>query len=100
MLTRSASAVERDEPEIAITRTVVPMVTRNGVPQRGWITADACGSRPSRLIAKPIRPMPTRSTRMTEVRPATAAMETSVAAQFAPTALKAEAIGAPSSILS
>jgi hypothetical protein len=41
--------------------------------------------------------MPTRSTRITELSPATAAIDTRTAAQPAPTARNADAMGAPSS---
>src|SRR4051794_41951369 len=50
-------------------------------------------------MAKPIRVTVTRSTRITEVSPATAASDTSAEAQPRPFWSKASAIGAPSSIL-
>ena len=57
---------------------------------------NAGGSRPSRQTAKPIRPMATMSTRITEVRPAIAAMPISSPAQPRPTCSKASESGAPS----
>ena len=72
---------------------------RYGVPHFGWILATAGGSRLSRPMAKPIRPIARMSTRITEVRPQIAAIETSLAAQLSPTCSKALAIGAPSLIL-
>ena len=71
---------------------------RTGVPVRGLTLAMAGGSRPSRPIAKPIRLTVTRSTRITDVSPATAASETRAEAQPSPTWSKAFAIGAPSSM--
>ena len=55
---------------------------RAGPRAAPWRSAG--GSRPSRPIAKPIRVTVTRSTRITEVRPATAARETSAEAQPRP----------------
>ena len=47
---------------------------RIGVWNFGWICPTEGGSRPSRHSAKPIRPIATMSTRITELRPAIAAM--------------------------
>lgn len=63
ILTRSASVFSGINPPTIMTRAAAPRVNRTGVPVR-WLTlATTGGSRRSRSIAKPIRPMPTRSTR-------------------------------------
>ena len=100
MLTRSARALSGTSPARIATNTMVPAVMRYGVPHFGWILATAGGSSRSRPIAKPIRPMARMSTRMTDVSPQMAAIETSLAAQLRPTCSKALAIGAPSLIRS
>ena len=80
---------QRHEPGEHRDEHVVAAVIRYGrAPRRvrPWPTAG--GSSPSRPMAKPIRPIATMSTRITEVRPATAAIETSVAAQPSPTCVE------------
>ena len=69
------------------------------MPVRSLTRATAGGISRSRPIAKPMRPIPTSSTRMTDVRPHTAAMLIRVAAQPAPTDLNADDSGEPASIL-
>ena len=82
MLTRSARALSGTNPASSATNTMVPAVMRYGVPHFGWTLATAGGSRRSRPMAKPIRPIARMSTRITEVRPQIAAIETSLAAQL------------------
>ena len=69
---------------------------RRGVWKRSCTLPTAAGSSPSRHSAKPIRPIATMSTRITELRPAIAAMSISTEAQPRPTWSKASEIGAPS----
>src|SRR3954452_1403257 len=98
MLTRSASVVSFTHAAMITTAVAYSSVIRTGVQVRGLTLAISGGSRPSRPIAKPIRLTVTRSTRITEVSPATAARETRAEAQPRPTWSNASAIGAPSSM--
>ena len=82
--TISASVASGTKAAMTATTTVVPMVIRNGVENFGWIAPIDLGSRPSRHRAKPIRPIATMSTRITELSPATAAMPISTPAQPEP----------------
>src|SRR3954467_13210973 len=99
MLTRVASVSSLTNAAITRTTAAYSRVMRTGVPVRGETFAIAGGSSPARPIAKPIRLTVTRSTRITEVSPATAASDTRAEAQPRPFWSKAFAMGAPSSIL-
>ena len=98
MLTRFASSDSGTKAAMRSTSPANIRVMRTGVPVRGLTRATACGSRPSRPMAKPMRVMVMRSTRITDVSPATAAIDTSDDAQPSPTWSKASAIGAPGSM--
>ena len=78
MLTSSASGQRDERRRGSATKIVVPRSTGPAC-RAGCTLATDCGSRPSRPMAKPIRLTVTRSTRITEVSPATAAMETRAA---------------------
>jgi len=75
---------------------VEAIATPIGVPHFGCTIPMRLGSSPSRQRAKATRPMPTMSTRMTDVSPQTAAIEMRMPAHPRPTASKASARGAPS----
>lgn len=79
--------------------TAPPIVIWCGVPHWGCVVPSALGSRPSRPMAKPIRPMVTSSTIITEVSPMTAPSEMSALTQCSPTASNADASGALTSIV-
>ena len=67
------------------------MVIRAGVPRFSSTLASPRGSRPSRLIAKMIRLCPSSSTSTTVVRPASAPMAITLAAQSTPISVNAVA---------
>ncbi len=96
MLTISASVLSGTNAPSTQTTAVVPSVIRNGVWNRSCTCPTAGGSSPSRHSAKPIRPIATMSTRITELSPQIAAMLISTEAQPRPTWSNASEIGAPS----
>ena len=74
--TNSPSRLNGSNPPSTAATAPVTIVVTYGVRKRGWTFAKTGGSRPSLAIEKKIRGWPMSMTRMTELRPASAAIST------------------------
>ena len=96
MLTISARALIGTNAAGTARLIAVAMLSRNGVSNVGVDLPDPRGQQAVAAQREADRPIATMSTRITEVRPAIAAIPMMKAAPSRPTCLKASEIGAPS----